>query len=68
VPRPLLAELTRSRKRANLTDLTSIALQVAIRVHQDGLLLQRLYFADEVHTRFSLVIYTCVSVWHTVTN
>jgi non-homologous end joining protein Ku len=49
VPRPLLAELTRSRKRANLTDLTSIALQVAIRAHQDGLLLQRLYFADEVH-------------------
>ena len=26
VPRPLLAELTRSGKRANLTDLTSIAL------------------------------------------
>jgi DNA end-binding protein Ku len=49
VPRPLLAELTRSRKRANLTDLTSIDFHVAIRVHQDGLLLQHLYFAGEVH-------------------
>ena len=32
-----------------MIDLTSIALQIAIRVHQDGLLLQRLYFAGEVY-------------------
>jgi len=49
VPRPLLAEITRSKTRANVLDLTSIALQIAIRVHQEGLLLQRLYFAGEVY-------------------